>query len=772
MKLLKRIIVLFLLCGMVLPALAQIGGIYDITDITMRSSAPAMHAGTRHVSAGVKKHQARQVVYVQQQQQQARLVKTKVASLPPRPKSVLKNYVLAVKNVKGNPVAGLTVQATITDKMNRATTRKLVTNAAGRVQIKGISPLPAHVDLVLAPERQLADGTPEWTLVKPEDASFLVDSGGRRVAELEPLEGLFASNWGMELVAYSAGGRSAHRTGTVKTASAKAAVYEEERAVPVRRNVADFELTAPAGAYVYRPDPNGHDGEAPVGTVGEDGKLDFRLPSAIFDGGVVPLRVVESLPGGETEAVVEEYPHDPYDSVNRITQVPHLVLARVSDVKVSSGIDVNFRTKNVGAALGRRPKTTRLPDGSEWLQNDSAGLWVKHRDGSKAFKGDIIERIRLTSRGAGSVAGLSVGDDWNQLRVRLGEPESATNTEASYLNGGLFFTQGTGLSQEKIASVDIARPRELLEQGTTAFMRRPPLRVYIEDFRGDSRCQVQTVADLKRYLSQMGAVQVAQRQEDADYEISGSTTFSEAKGDLVDLIPKSYKAETLLQYTLTNLADRSDSQHDEILGKSEADYEKDIAIAAGAIGGIDKYVNNIDQTVKRLLEGAAAAAGMDALKQSMARAVKRCPRLSEQATFNGLSDRLYVLANFRAAATGIDYQHGTITFDVGTDDGVVEPGGGRQPSVFELFVGKPDANRAVAEGGLRADYYVAAVVSAGDHTCTAQLRHIMRSIDKSREVLSNEAAPEVVRQIPDPVTGLVSGRMRIRFLPLSGEVDE
>ncbi len=498
--------------------------------------------------------------------------------------------------------------------------------------------------------------------------------------------------------------------------------------------------------------------------MGEDGKLIFRLPAVIFAGGKVPLRITKSLPGGEMDAVVESYPCDPYAPVNRITQVPRFVLARVSGVDVSSGIDVNSRVRDATRALGRRPKSDKLPDGSEWLQNDSAGLWVKHRDGGEAFKGDMIERIRLISRGAGSVAGISVGDDWGLLRTRLGEPEYEADGAASYLGHGLVFASASGT----VASIDIARPRELLEQGTTAFVRRPRLRLYVRDFHGDPRCQVKTKADFRRYLSRMGAVQVIDREGTADYAISASTTFVDDKQVALDLIPYKYSAWTKLKYTLTDLSGSQVLKTDTIEGASKANYGKEAGLGAVVILLLER--SKADRTVRRAIEAAIGTAGISAMKQSMGRAVRRCPAISEQATFNSLSDRLYALADFRAAVTGIDYQQGTIRISVGTADGVVASSKGQQASVFELFLGKPTSSRTFEEGGLSADYYVAEVVSTSDHACSARLRHVVRRVNKSREELSVTDAPDVVRQIPDPVTGIVSARMRVRFLPISGKV--
>ncbi len=251
MRDLRWMAVVVLLCSAALPVIGQIGGMYDITDIKARSSSPKMKTGGHHVATGTRNSRIWQAAYLQKKQQHDQLVRAKFASEAPRP-NLVGSLVLALTSAAGRPVSGLTLQATITDKTPRVTTRTLVTNSAGRVRIQGISPLPARVDLALAPDHKLADGTPEWVPERPTDASLFIGPSAKKTAELNLPTHMHSSTWSLELTSYSRRGKAARPSGTVRASSVKTAIYQDERSIPVKRNVVDFELIAPVGAYVYR----------------------------------------------------------------------------------------------------------------------------------------------------------------------------------------------------------------------------------------------------------------------------------------------------------------------------------------------------------------------------------------------------------------------------------------------------------------------------------------------------------------------------------------
>jgi hypothetical protein len=767
MKPITRWLLVFCVIIVAAPAVAKFRPLFDYTDIRQSPTSIAGKRGGEAVSAATKKENAQEAIRESHLAQVNR-------GLQSGQRDVAQNLVLKIVNSRHVPLPRMQVQATITTRGRAATRQSIVTDSNGVARVKGIKPLPAKVELAFAPDRRRSDGGPEWSTADPRQSVLLLKQPeGRRVAEAS------GDLWPDQASSDEWGGRvifAAYVPVAARHSSrpAPSVVYESTKAIPIvlRRNAIDFELTALADTRVYRPSAGEGEPEYPVGTVSQDGTLRFQLDTYLFGAGTIPLRLAKSVPGGELEAIVENYPHDPYAGINRIAVGRSLSLTRVSEIHVNGEVDVLVAASDVERSLGRKPKITKNADGSEWRQSDNLGLWVRVRPGGTAFgerlKSGTVDRVRLVDHKGGSVGGISVGDDWGVVSTRLGSPEREDADGAHYLSNGLVFKPADG----KVASVDIARPIELLVTGTTAFVQRPPVTVFVSSFKGDQRCQVRSISEFKRYLSQMGAVRVVTSQADADYTLSASTTFEDGKDEFLDTIPFKYEARTRLVY---NLRPRTGSGEDENLtieGVSKADYSREVLGTAGIIVLLDQYLKHRDlPDWQRLVVGALLGKiSIDHLKASMTRAIQRCPRIAEQSAFNQLSNRLYNLADFRATVTSIDYQKGSLTFNVGSAEGVVKPSPGHQPTIFELYLGKPDPQRPLNEGSLKANYYAAEVAAVSEHECIAKLRHIDRSVTKSRENLSITDATDAVQQIPDPMSGIVSGRMRVRFLPLSGEV--
>lgn len=698
----------------------------------------------------------------QHRQQVAKLIR----ELPSA--KAVQNLTIEVRNPRNESIAGLLVAAEIQGKDGTTKTRSLQTNSAGRVRIEGIGPLPGSAKLAFAPGTNAPDGKPEWVAASPYDTEILIRTPmGKKVALLPQDE----PTWSSPGIVFASLTLAALSTAPSSRVAAYEAVYE--RPVVVQRNAVDLELSGPPGASVFVAAP---DTERLVGKVEDTGELRFQLATASFTEGVPPLRLVQEIQGGEREAVVAEYPHDPYAGVNRVGWPGELRLVRVREVRIARGLDVLASASDIRRALGDpggrgRPAASisKQVDGSEWWRYDAAGLWFKVRRGEifgSNFKDGIVERVRIVGQEGGGVAGIRAGDEWSAVERAFGVPEDRVTGSASYLDGGLVF----GSSGDRVAWIETARPTELLEEGTTAFVRRPPIRVYVSSLRSDARCQISTTDQFKRYLGQMGVVRIVTSEDDADYVLSAATTFEDAKDEFLDVVPLKYRATTRLTYIIQDrLENRYIAQNETINGVSEASYKREAALGAVIILLIERYMKG-DSGAKRLLEIALGVGGIDALKKSMGRAIQRCPGISEQAAFNALSDQLYALADFKARVISIDYDRGLLTFNVGTADGVVIPRTGQQPTLFELSLGR--TSYPVQETGLSANYYAAEVVSAAEHTCVAQMKHVVRRIRKSREELEVKTVPEVARQIPDPTTGIVSGRIRVRFLPLSGEVGQ
>lgn len=672
--------------------------------------------------------------------------------------TAFQNMTFGLVDPKGRPARGVPVAVHAQPRNGPGKTYSGVTDSSGRLRVSGIGPLPASLRLELAPGRNAPDGKPLWVAVDPRHTEIaLVRPQGRKIgsmtARLDPAAGhiRFVS------------------AGTPQYTAASGAVYEATYSEPIvaKRNAADFQLNAEPGVRVYGASPSHQGRQELLGTVDSSGRLRFQLPVASLAFGAPHLRLVKELTGGYQEAVLTSYPHDPYAGLNQISRPSSYALFAAKDVAVVKGVDILGSPRQVTdrRMLGQPSRTVRIDANSNWLVYDGHGVWVKERRTEvfgDDFRDGIVERIRLVGRVGGSVGGLRVGDDWTAVAGSLGSPGQLRANEALYLDGGVVY----GRDHDRIGWIEIARPASLLRDGTTAFVSPRRTRIFVSEFQGDPRCRLRTTSDFRDYLERTGVVDVVSTREAADYCLTASARLQDSKGTFLDLIPMKYEATTHLQYRLwDNRLEAYVVDNVTLTGRSKADYTSEIIAAIGIAYLLSRNIDDAD--VKRLLIAAIGVAGVDALKKSMGRAVERCPRLSEQSAFNQLSDKLYELAEFEARVTSIDYERGLLEFNVGTAHGVVPQTTRTQPTVFELTLGRK--RLALQEDGLEADFYAAEVISATQKSCTAQLLHVRRRINKSREeVVETKVAPEVVRQIPDPTSGIVSGRARVRFLPLSG----
>ena len=100
--------------------------------------------------------------------------------------------------------------------------------------------------------------------------------------------------------------------------------------------------------------------------------------------------------------------------------------------------------------------------------------------GDSKKSGALVERVRVFNARGGTLGGIAVGSSLDDVRRNLGAPqlENAPRTPSdtlspagqidSYLDGGLRICH----SADRVLWMDVTRPDNLLEAGTTAFVPR------------------------------------------------------------------------------------------------------------------------------------------------------------------------------------------------------------------------------------------------------------------------------------------------------------
>jgi hypothetical protein len=727
------------------------------------------------------------------------------------------NLVVRFVNPNRQPVSGLHLLAHVQPKRGEEVVfSDLTTDEKGQVKLAKI-PLPAAVNFDLQDGATAYSGdvpaggdnsTPpakfaEWGFADMEKAILEVRAplgarvkapiafAGRleRFAGLELPEGVqplqrsdsAVSRPDADLLAVS----TRYAAAPASTTTQHVVLYEGEAPEPivVQRNVVDLDIEAPVNSKITTaalPEQKM--------IVPESGHLTCRLSMAVLQEGPIPIRVSTELSGGEAEALIESYPCDPYH-LNEVHSPP-LNMVRLTKMNTAGGIGVMSGQDEVVRALGNldNGKNKNLggvipvADGSQWWIYVTPGISVKMRP-TMVKNQAVVERVRILRPGGGNAGGITVGSTLDEMRQALGKPEvendprkdtsdsiNLPGTIDTYLDRGLRICHADG----KVQWIEIARPTPLLQQGTTAFVPRERANLFIESFTGDPRTNLNTVSDLKRYLTQVRSVRLVNSAAEADLVLSARVVdFKADKDDFTSLIPYRYDCTTQLAYSLFDTdQNRFLFQNKPVEATATVNYKKEIL--GGSI--LTLLLAKFGGDLGKVLATFVGAGGIYELRKSIQKAVNRCPAISARSVFNTMVGDINNAANFSVRVTGIDYQRGTLQLNAGTTAGV------RPGDEFQVSVGAappayketgPDADSkfppmvsvplAYKETGLSADYYTAVVTSTDQDNATCELRHIHRKVNKSKESFEGTPAPDVLRHIPEPTSGLVSARAWVQF---------
>lgn len=759
----------------------HLAGFTNLTDIEGMPSQVAIGRGGSEVTGSTRRYHRRFKSRLAAGDRQRGKTNIQVAGLPPKP--VAQNVNLFFVDEKYHrPVKSLPVEFIIVKKGGH-TTRNFVTDASGCVKLSHISPLPAAINIFVRSSTIGATGEPEWELSNPQMASILVKNRtGAKIATIKSPPGPYQ--------VASTSYMLPRRTGRSSTM----VVYQFSQDIALKRNAVDFQAYLPSNAQVSYPTPDagrpsnlsavGIDSapsqgdETQVSVSWSGSTAHFTLPASILADGPVPLRICQTTNSGVLETVVSKYTSDPY-STNQISPGA-LSLAAIKDIEMPNNIDVLSRASDVEALFPDIDKHAHASgddrsQGSDWWKSDYPAVSFRIR--KSPFSNDdaqgLVECIRLDKADAGSVAGIRVGMPKQDLINTLGDGIE-TYDSISYLDGGVTFA----FDGDTVKSIYVDRPRELLEQGTTAFVPRKPAKVFVKSFHVDGRWSggmaISNLDELKSYLVRTGVVQLVDNEQDADYTLTcEASNFIEKKDVPLGVIPLQYECGMTLTYTLKDNATGQIVYSDRSVNADEnVDFWKLLLPILTGVAVVNKVSHN---NTANVIADALGVAFIAALKDAADKADKACPRLVEQEAYGRMADDLYDAFDCRCRVTAIDYSRGTLTMNSGTADGVVA--GGDNRTTFEILVNtdKGPTPLPSSEGGMSADYYVAEVLSAGDHTCTCVLEHVTHSV-KIRYGLFGKSYVadntnvkndiDMLRRIPDSATGIVSARIKSRLLPL------
>jgi hypothetical protein len=509
--------------------------------------------------------------------------------------------------------------------------------------------------------------------------------------------------------------------------------------------------------------------------VPEAQQAECQLPAENLEDEAVPIVVSKEVPGGTTESIIRSYD---VTAEQETVNAPALQLASLRSVEIACGVSVLNRVEDVTKLLGKRPRgdnnLIRMADGSEWWVYPNHGLAAKLRTLPVGGRNEqIVERIRLLGPSGGKVSGVGVGSSTADVYAALGTPQVKDDPSRiasdiyaprgsidTYLDGGLRFCQADG----KVLWIDIARSTAMLLQGSSTLEPRARARLFVRQFQGHPRLNLQNQQSLEHYLSQLPSVQLVHSEDSADLILDARVTdFNENRGEFFgSLIPYEYSCKTTLQYSLWDVSKQKYIVQDQLLSSSaRANFRNEIykAIILGIIahklpGGAGKYGPWV-----------IAAATLYDLKRKMQKAANRCPGISERQVFSSLLNNINEAVDFIAPVSQIDYARGLVTINAGSEDGVYV-GTPDKPFEFELSVAdQPLIKRS--EEGQSADYYTAVVQSVSAHACECELRHVDGKVKSDSYVIPSQPAPDMVKRLPDPQTQVLTARAWVNFPPVT-----
>lgn len=420
----------------------------------------------------------------------------------------------------------------------------------------------------------------------------------------------------------------------------------------------------------------------------------------------------------------------PYD-LTYIADVP-LTLQAIKSVETAGDIDVGMSADDVETALGKPAKISdtlvamtgqpekKVRKGSKTWDYPAKDLSLQVRevtlsDGSKR---SAVESIRITGPQGGQIAGISVGDPGEMVREVMGECRASSEGELCYLDNGIRFEK----ARLKVASIEIAREKQLLMEGTPAFVRPLRPRFLIANVESEDAVVGSEIrSSIRGMFDVIGPYIVVESEDDADYKVSAKliSCTSEHSSSLEERKDKKGGKYYVNMTTVTARASLSLEVEDIDTGKSLLSRTESGAVS---MSKETSYYNDSDEAACR------------------ASAVR-------SAAFSLLDD-LYEVKPVVARVTAVDYTANKVRINLGKADGLQPRSAYQRPTEFRIEVdGKPLLNND--------DHYVEATEDVGEDYAVLECCS-KNAFGKTKQDWT------VLFQIPDPASARVVAIMKPR----------
>ncbi|MBS1702952.1 MAG: hypothetical protein JST12_14905 [Armatimonadetes bacterium] len=380
----------------------------------------------------------------------------------------------------------------------------------------------------------------------------------------------------------------------------------------------------------------------------------------------------------------------------------------------------------------------------------------------------VVDSAVLTSEGAGTVAGVKVGDSEEKLVAQLGNFEAFRKEGAAfvrtYLNEGLAFEVVDG----RIQAIHIQRSTSALVSGVEFEQPRFRLSVFLDLGNPSGGATADQSGLFKDSFASMKGLLLANNPESSDFILKTRlVNFVKSTDKVIGTMPYRVQSTVEVGYdlidstTMKSVTGEANSLpiSGTMRATSTADYGADVAQGAAMLIVAELAAGQIKGDTARLAAqlaiGAVAGVSVERMNDVMARAIKRTDQICLENAAESISEKIQSAWLTPAMVLSADRKEGNLVLNVGTDQGV------QTDSEFTILNG-PTVLGNEERNGLVADYVVAKVTDVGKDQCTCKLLHMTRSISKkAEEDTKSEPAINEMKLLLSPETAIVRARLRL-----------
>ena len=338
-----------------------------------------------------------------------------------------------------------------------------------------------------------------------------------------------------------------------------------------------------------------------------------------------------------------------------------LTIQAIKQARIVGDIDIGMNQEQVKQALGEPAKDfeTMIPNTVKPGANARSGshTWEYPKHGlALQIRNSKLDVIKMLSAEAGKVAGISVGDDSLKL-ADLGEegPGESASTKA-YLDNGIRFEK----SHLRIAAIEIARKKDLLVNGTPAFVRSPRPKFYITKPESkEPGMQEDMSAIVKAMFDAIGPYVVVASEDAADFKVSVS----------------------LNQCSCT----REDKREERKQKDGSKRYVDMVYLSGSASASLDVEDTDSGASIISTSATGSSSDSLEAEKFSNQYMLNAKSDAVKSATY-GLMTALYNVKPVVGRVIAVDYTANKVRINLGSRDGIQARSSSQRPTEFRLEI--------------------------------------------------------------------------------------